>query len=208
MGSQKSRMWHFLCCKSNLTLVVVQSLSHVWLFVTPWTVACQTSLSFTISWEFAQTHVHRVDDAIQPFHPLLPPSPPALNLSQHQGLFPRDSQESSLTPQFKNVNSSAFSLLHCPTLTSIHDYWKNHSFDYMDLCQQSYVSAFNTLFRFVIAFLPRIKPLLISWVQSTSTVILEPRNNKICHCFCFFPFCLSWSDGTRCHDPSFLNVEF
>ena len=36
--------------------------------------------------EFAQTHVHRVSDAIQPSHPLLPPSPPALNLSQHQSL--------------------------------------------------------------------------------------------------------------------------
>ena len=37
--------------------------------------------------EFTQTHVHRVGDAIQPSHPLLSPSPPALNLSQHQGLF-------------------------------------------------------------------------------------------------------------------------
>ena len=37
--------------------------------------------------EFTQTHVHRVSDAIQPSHPLSPPSPPALNLSQHQGLF-------------------------------------------------------------------------------------------------------------------------
>ena len=37
--------------------------------------------------ELAQTHVHRVDDAIQPSHPLLSPSPPAFNLSQHQGLF-------------------------------------------------------------------------------------------------------------------------
>ena len=37
--------------------------------------------------EFAQTHVHWVSDAIQPSHPLLPPSPSALNLSQHQGLF-------------------------------------------------------------------------------------------------------------------------
>ena len=37
--------------------------------------------------EFPQSHVHRVSDAIQPSHPLLPPSPPALNLSQHQGLF-------------------------------------------------------------------------------------------------------------------------
>ena len=39
--------------------------------------------------ESTQTHVHRVDDAIQPFYPLLSPSPPALNLSQHQGLFQR-----------------------------------------------------------------------------------------------------------------------
>ena len=42
---------------------------------------------------------------------------------------PRDSQESSPTPQFKSVNSSALSLLHTPTLTSLHDYWKNHSLD-------------------------------------------------------------------------------
>ena len=37
--------------------------------------------------EFTQTHVRRADDAIQPSHPLLSPSPPALNVSQHQGLF-------------------------------------------------------------------------------------------------------------------------
>ena len=37
--------------------------------------------------DFAQTHVHRVGDAIQPSHPLLPPSPPALTLCQHQVLF-------------------------------------------------------------------------------------------------------------------------
>ena len=42
---------------------------------------------------------------------------------------PRDSQESSPTPQFKTINSSALSLLHSPTLTSIHDHWKNHSLD-------------------------------------------------------------------------------
>ena len=45
------------------------------------------------------------------------------------GCSPRDSQESSPTPQFKSINSSALSLLHSPTLTSIHDYWKNHSLD-------------------------------------------------------------------------------
>ena len=55
---------------------------------------------------------------------------------------PRDSQESSPTPQFKSFNSSALSLLYGPTLTSIHDYWKNYSLDYMDLCRQSDISAF------------------------------------------------------------------
>ena len=55
---------------------------------------------------------------------------------------PRDSQESSPTPQFKNINFSALSFLHSPTLTSIHDHWKNHSLDQTDLCWQSYVSAF------------------------------------------------------------------
>ena len=44
-------------------------------------------------------------------------------------LSPRDSQESSPTPQFKSINSSALSFLYTPILTSIHDYWKNHSFD-------------------------------------------------------------------------------
>ena len=42
---------------------------------------------------------------------------------------PKDSQESSPTPQFKSINSSALSFLHSPTLTSIHDYWKKHSLD-------------------------------------------------------------------------------
>ena len=60
--------------------------------------------------------------------------------------------------------------------TYIHDYWKNHSFDYMDLCWQSNVSAF--LSRLVITFLARSKGLLISWLQSPSAVILEPQKIK------------------------------
>ena len=55
---------------------------------------------------------------------------------------PRDSQEFSPAPQFKIINSSAFSLLYCPVLTFICDYWKNHSFDYTDLSWQNDVSAF------------------------------------------------------------------
>ena len=50
--------------------------------------------------------------------------------------------KSSPTPQFKSINSSALSFLYSPTLTSIHDYRKNHSFDEMDFCWQSNVSAF------------------------------------------------------------------
>ena len=42
---------------------------------------------------------------------------------------PRDSQESSPTPQFKSINSLALSFLYSPTLISTHDYWKNHSLD-------------------------------------------------------------------------------
>ena len=132
--------------------------------------------------ELAQTHVHWVGDAIQPSHLLSSPSPPAFNLSHHQGLFNESvhrirylkywnlrfsispsnecsglisfridwfdvlavqgTQESSPTPQFKSINSSVLSLLYDPTLTSIHDYCKNHSFDYTDLCQQRDISAF------------------------------------------------------------------
>ena len=56
--------------------VVVQSLSCVWLFVTPWTAVRQGFPVLHYLLKFAQTHVHWVDDAMQPSHPLLPPSPP------------------------------------------------------------------------------------------------------------------------------------
>ena len=56
---------------------------------------------------------------------------------------PRNSQESSPAPQFKSINSSVLSFLYSATLTSIHDYWKNHSSDDTDLCWQSNVSAFE-----------------------------------------------------------------
>ena len=55
---------------------------------------------------------------------------------------PRDSQESFSTPQFKSINSSALNFLYIPALTSIHNYWKNHSFDYKNLCWQRNVSVF------------------------------------------------------------------
>ena len=115
--------------------------------------------------EFTQTHVHWVSDAIQPSHPLSSPSPPAFNLSQHEGLFQWVSslhqvakilefklqhQSFQWTPrtdllywldlpavqgtlksllQHHSSKTSALSFLYSPTLTSIHDYWKNHCLD-------------------------------------------------------------------------------
>ena len=120
--------------------------------------------------QIAQTHVHWVNDAVQPSHPLSSPSPPALSLSQYQGLFqwvhsshqvakvlelmfsasvpPINIQKwfplgwtdwISLQPKrfwrifssttIKSLNSLVLGLPYGPTLTSVHDYWKNHSFD-------------------------------------------------------------------------------
>ena len=78
------------------------------------------------------------------------------------------------------------SFLYSPNLTSIHDYWKT-----IALTRQTFVSKvmslfFNMLSRLVISFLPRRKHLLISWLQSPSAVILEPKN-KVSHCFHCFP---------------------
>ena len=108
--------------------------------------------------ELTQTHVHEVSDAISvvPFSSCLqslpasesfPMSHLCMRWLQHHSLqrnprvgllqnglvgspcSPRDSQESSPRPQFKSINSLAFSFPHSPTLTSIHDHWKNHSLD-------------------------------------------------------------------------------
>ena len=71
--------------KAMTSLSSVQSLSRVRLFTTPWTAACQASLSNTNSHSLLN-HVHGVSDAIQPSHPLSSPAPPTFDLSQHQGL--------------------------------------------------------------------------------------------------------------------------
>ena len=131
---------------------------------------------------------------ILPSHLLSPPSPPAFNLSRHQGLFqwisssyqiakvlelqlqhqsfqwifrtdflkdgligspcsPRDSQESSPTPQFKSINSSVLSLLYGPTLTSIHDYRKTIALTIQTFVGKVMFLLFITLSRLVIVFL-------------------------------------------------------
>ena len=141
----------------------VQSLSHIRLFVTPWTAAHQASLSITNPQSFLKL---MPIESVMPFNHLIlsSPSPTAFNLSQHQ-VFSNESalhirqpkywsfsfsispsneysglisfwmdwldllavqgtQESSPTPQFKSINSSALSFLYSPTLTSTHDHWK------------------------------------------------------------------------------------
>ena len=64
--------------------------------------------------------------------------------------------------QHHSSKASILSLLFGSTLTSVHDYWKNYSFDYTDLCRKVMSLLFNTLSRFVTAFLPKSKCLLIS----------------------------------------------
>ena len=81
-------------------------------------------------------------------------------------------------------HSSKASIFQCSafftvlTLTSIHDHWKNHSLNQMDLCCNVMSLLFNMLSRLVTTFLPRSKHLLISWLQSPSAVILEPPKIK------------------------------
>ena len=72
----------------------------------------------------------------------------------------------------------ALSFLYDPTLICIHDYWKNNSFDGWNFVGKVMSLLFNMLSRFVIAFLPRSKHLLISWLKPPSAVILEPKKIK------------------------------
>ena len=157
--------------------VVVQSLSHVQLFTTPWTAAHQASLFFTISQSLlcpscpCPSHPlsPTISSSVIPFSPLpsifssirvffnelallirwpkyqsfifsISPSNEYSGLTSLRiGLIacsPKDSHVSSSTPQFKSINSSVLSLFYGPTLTSIYDYWKNHCFDYRDICLQ------------------------------------------------------------------------
>ena len=74
----------YVICIGTVQFSSLLLLSHVWLFVTPWTTGLPVHHQLP---EFTQTHVHWVGDAIQPSHPLLSSSPPTFNLSQHQDLF-------------------------------------------------------------------------------------------------------------------------
>ena len=159
---------------SKVGISSVQSLSRVWLFATPWTTACQASLSITnsqISLKLMSIESVMPSSHLISCRPLLlsPSIFPSIRIfsnesvlhirwpkhwsfsfsispsNEYSGLIsfrignqldlvgfpcsPRDSQESSPTPQFKSINSLVLSFLHSPTLTYIHDHWKNHSLD-------------------------------------------------------------------------------
>ena len=158
-------------------VVVVQSLSHVQLFATPWTAAIQASLSllplwvcskscplsqwcyltisssavlfffhlqsFPASWSIPMSRLFASggqSTGASASASVLPMNIQGWFLLGLTGLIPlkfKNSQEFSPTPQFESINSSVLSLLYGPTFTSIHDYWKDHSFDSTDLCQQS-----------------------------------------------------------------------
>ena len=170
--------------------------------------------------EFTQTQVHQVGDAIQPSHPLLSPSPPAPNPSQHQGLFQRVNSSYQvakvlwsfsfrISPSNEHPGLISFRMDWLDltavqgTLKSLlqhHSskaliFWRSAFFTvqfshpYMTtgktiaLTRQTFVGQvmsllFNMLSRLVITFLPRSKRLLISWLQSPSAVILEPKKIK------------------------------
>ena len=162
---------------NNMYFSSVQSLSHIWLFVTPWFAARQASLSITNSWSSLKLMSIKlvmhpaISSSVVPFSSCLQSFPASgsfpmsqffasggqsigasasvlpMNVQdwfplgwagwislQSKGLSRVFSWELS-TPQFKNINSSALSFLHNPTLTSIHDYWKDHRCDYTDLCR-------------------------------------------------------------------------
>ena len=104
---------------------------------------------------------------------------------------PRDSQESSPTPQFKSINSSVLSFLYGPTLTSIHANSKSISLTiYMDLCQQSYVSAFSYAVCVCHSFSSKEQASFNFMAAVTVSSDFAPQENKICHCFQYYPFYL------------------
>ena len=84
----------------------------------------------------------------------------------------------SQTPQFKSFNSLVLSLLYGPVLTCIHDYGKTIALTIRALVSKVMSLLFNMLSRFLIAFLQRSKHLIISWLQSPSTVISKPKKIK------------------------------
>ena len=146
-------------------MVVVQSVSRVQFFATPWTAACQGSLSFIVSQ--SSLKLKSIELEMPSNHLIL--CRPLLFLQSFpaSGSFP--------IPQFKIINSSALSFLYGPTLRSIQE---TTALTIKAFVGKVMSLLFNMLSRFIMAFLPRSKHVLISWLQSPSAVILEPKKMK------------------------------
>ena len=135
-------------------------------FVVPFS-SCLQSLpasgSFPMSWLFATGGQRIGASASASVPPVDTQDWFSSGLTSWSPCSPRDSQVSSPTPPFKSINSLVFSLLYGPSFTSIHDFWEKN----IALTGQTFVGRvrsllFNMLSRFVIAFIPRSKHLLIS----------------------------------------------
>ena len=123
-----------------------------------------------------------------------------LGLTGLISLRPRDCQESSPTPQFKSIilwHSTLFMVKFSHPYMTI---GKTIALTRWSFVRKLMPLLFNMLSRLVIAFPPRSKCILISWLQSPYAVILEPKKIKVCHYFNCFPIYLPWSNGTGCHD--------
>ena len=163
-----------------MCIVVVQSLSHIQLSMIPWTAAHQASLSITISTSMLKL---MSIDWVMPFNHLIF-YPPLLLPSIFASI-----KVSNFTVQKHQFFSAQLSLLYGSTLTSIHDYWEKKTNIALTIWTFvgkevsvfvlfCFVVVLNMFSRFVIAFLARSKHLLISWPQSPSAVMLEPRKIK------------------------------
>ena len=104
-------------------------------------------------------------------------------------------------------HSLFLSFLHSPTLTSYMTTGKTIALTRWTFVGKVMALLFNILSRLVINFLPKSKHLLISWLQYHLRWFWSPKEKKVWHCFHCFPIYFPWSDGTRCHDLRFLNVE-
>ena len=109
--------------------------------------------------------------------------------------------------KFKSIRSSALSILVVQFSHSYITTGKIIALTIWTFVGKVMSLLFNILYRFVIAFLPRNKHILTSWLQLPSALVLEPKTIVFHHFYCFLIY-LPWNDGTRCHDLCFWNVEF
>ena len=120
---------------------------------------------------------------------------------------PRDSQESSPAPQLESINCLVLCILYSPGLSTVTT-GKTAALTIWTFVGKMTSLLFNTLSRFVIAFLPRNNCLLISWFQSPSSVILEPKKRKSVTASTFSISICHEVMGLDAMILAFLNIEF